>query len=183
MESATDEKPPVGAGEPAKAVQLLKIGIEANPEEWQLFRDLGFVYYWYLQDYPAAARSFLQGSKDPKSARWMRAFAAELMAKGGNRENARFLWEQFYESSDNETMRSNARENLIRLQALDEIDTLQAILNKTETRVGKKVESLNELVQLGILKKQPLDPKGFPYVYDPATGEVRTSPESTVRRF
>ena len=71
------EKSPVGAEQPEKAVALLQKGIENNPDEWQLYRDLGFVYYWYIQDYQRAAECFLAGSKNPQSARWMKTFAAE----------------------------------------------------------------------------------------------------------
>ena len=95
------ERSPVGAEQPEKALALLKQGIERNPDEWQLYRDLGFVYYCYLQDYKKGAEAFLEGSKNPKSAAWMKTFAAELMAKGGSRESARFLWLQFYDTADN----------------------------------------------------------------------------------
>ena len=177
------ERSPVGAEQPEKALALLKQGIEQNPDEWQLYRDLGFVYYWYLQDYKKGAEAFLEGSKNPKSAAWMKTFAAELMAKGGSRESARFLWQQFYDTADNEQMKRNARENLLRLQALDEMDILRDFISKIEARLGRPVESIEELVKLGLLKHHPLDPKGFTYIYNPQTRSVQLSPDSTVRRF
>lgn len=177
------EQSPIGAEQPEKAVALLKQGIEQNPHEWQLYRDLGFVYYWYLKDFKTAAGVFLEGSKNPQSATWMKTFGAELLAKGGNRESARFLWQQFYETADNEQMKQNARENLVRLKALDEMDLLREFISKVETRLGRPVQSIEELIKLGILKQQPLDPKGFPYLYDPETKSVRMSPDSKVRRF
>jgi tetratricopeptide (TPR) repeat protein len=173
----------VGAKQPEKAIALLKQGIEHNPDEWQLYRDLGFVYYWYLEDYQKAADSFLEGSKNPKSAAWMKTFAAESLAKGGSREAARFLWQQFFETAENEQMKQNAKENLIRLNALDKMDSLQEFIRKVEVQFGRPVQSIEELLKLGLLKQRPLDPKGFSYVYDPQTGNVQLSPESTVRRF
>jgi hypothetical protein len=173
----------VGAEQPEKAVSLLKLGIERNPDEWQLYRDLGFVYYWYLQDYKKAAEAFLEGSKNPNSAAWMKTFAAELLAKGGSRESARFLWQQFYDTADNEQMKRNARENLIRLQALDQMDILREFISKVEGKLGRPIQSIEELVKLGLIKQHPLDPKGFTYIYNPQTRTVQLSPESTVRRF
>src|SRR5579863_2210395 len=38
-------QPPVGAGEPDQAVQLLEKGIRANPEYWRFYFTLGFVNY------------------------------------------------------------------------------------------------------------------------------------------
>jgi tetratricopeptide (TPR) repeat protein len=177
------EQSPVGAEQPEKAVALLKLGIERNPDEWPLYRDLGFVYYWYLQDYKRGAEAFLEGSKNPKSAAWMKTFAAELLAKGGSRESARFLWQQFYDTADNEQMKRNARENLLRLQALDEIDILTDFIIKVEAKLGRPVQSIDEIVELGLIKHHPLDPKGLTYIYDPQTRTVQLSPESTVRRF
>jgi tetratricopeptide (TPR) repeat protein len=177
------EPSPVGAKQPEKAIALLKQGIEHNPDEWQLYRDLGFVYYWYLEDYQKAADSFLEGSKNPKSAAWMKTFAAESLAKGGSREAARLLWQQFFETAENEQMKQNAKENLIRLNALDKMDSLQEFIRKVEVQFGRPVQSIEELLKLGLLKQRPLDPKGFSYVYDPQTGNVQLSPESTVRRF
>ena len=176
------EKSPVGAEQPGKAIALLKQGIDRNPDEWQLYRDLGFVYYTYLQDYQKGAEAFLEGSKNPKSAAWMKTFAAELLAKGGSRESARFLWQQFYDTADNEQMKRNANENLIRLRALDEMDVLNGFIGKVEARLGRPVQSIEELVKLGFLKQYPLDPKGTPYIYSSQNG-VELSPESTVRRF
>jgi tetratricopeptide (TPR) repeat protein len=177
------EKSPVGAEQPEKALALLKRGIEQNPEEWQLYRDLGFVYYWYLQDYKKGAEAFLEGSKNPKAAAWMKTFAAELMAKGGSRKSASFLWQQFYDTADNAQMKRNAKENLLRLQALDEMDILRDFISKIEARLGRPVESIEELVKLGLLTHHPLDPKGFTYIYNPQTHSVQLSPDSTVRRF
>lgn len=177
------EQSPVGAEQPEKAVALLKLGIERNPDEWPLYRDLGFVYYWYLQDYKKGAEAFLEGSKNPKSATWMKTFAAELLAKGGSRESARFLWQEFYDTADNEQMKRNARENLLRLQALDEMDVLQDFIGRVEAKLGRPVQSIEELVKLGLMKRHPLDPKGFTYNYNAHTRKVELSSESTVRRF
>lgn len=177
------EKSPIGAEKPEQAVVLLKKGIRYNPNEWQLYRDLGFVYYWYLEDYKKAAEWFLEGSKNPKAAKWMKTFAAELLAKGNTRETAKFLWQEVYDTSDSEALRKNAKENLIRLQALDDIDILKTVVSKVEAKTGRRVLSLQELVSLGLLKRLPLDPKGFPYILDPNTGEIGLSPESTVKRY
>ena len=177
------EKLPVGAEQPQRAVLLLQKGIERNPDQWQLYRDLGFVYYWYLQDYKKAAEAFLGGAKNPKAGRWMRTFAAELLAKGGSRETARFLWQELYDSSDNEQIKKNARENLLRLTALDDMDVLQSLIVKVESKIGRKISSVEELVRLGVLKEVPRDPKGSPYVYNPTTGEVALSSESSIRIY
>jgi hypothetical protein len=177
------EREPIGANHPEKAISLLQKGIAHNPEQWQLYRDLGFVYYWYLNDYKRAAEAFLEGGKNPNSAPWMRTFAAELLGKDGSRQTARFLWQEIYETSENQQMKENAKQNLLKLTAEEEVETLQALVDKVEAKTGRKIRSLEELVPLGFFKKVPLDPKGFSYLLDPKTSKVSLSPESTVRRY
>ncbi len=48
---------PGGAGRPDLAVQLIQRGIQANPEYWRLYEDLGFVYYFDMKDYQRAWRA------------------------------------------------------------------------------------------------------------------------------
>jgi hypothetical protein len=86
-----------------------------------------------------------------------------------SRENAKFLWQEVYETSESGPLKNNAKENLLRLQALDEIDTLKSVVSKVEEKTGRKVLSMQELVQLGLFKQLPLDP-GFPL--NPETGEI-----------
>ena len=57
------ESPPVGPGEPGKAIQLLDKGIRNNPGVWRFYFDKGFVYLWHLKDYKAAGQAFLEGSR------------------------------------------------------------------------------------------------------------------------
>jgi tetratricopeptide (TPR) repeat protein len=177
------EREPVGANNPQKAIDLLKKGIDNNPQEWLLYNDLGFVYYWYLRDYTKAAEVFLEGSKKPKAKPWMRTFAAELLARGGSRRAAELLWKEAYETATISQVKENARENLMALAAQDDIDLLQNLTMRVEKQMGKPLSSLQELVRIGALKRYPLDPKGYRYLLNPTTGKVELSPESPIRRI
>ena len=76
------DAPPRGAGRPDLAVKLLERGIQANPNEWQLYQDLGNVYYFDAKDYLKAAAAFEEGSKNPKSMIWMKVLAAKIAGQG-----------------------------------------------------------------------------------------------------
>ena len=177
------ERVPIGANQPERAIALLEKGIEHNPDEWQLYRDVGFIYYWFLNNYQKAAESFLEGSKNPKSAVWMKTFAAQLLAQGGSREAARFLWQEVYQTSENKSMKENAREHLEELTAEEDIETLRSLIRKVESKIGRKIGSIEELVDLGFFKVPPSDPKGFRYILDPRSGQVSLSPDSSIQRY
>jgi hypothetical protein len=67
-----------GPGRADLAVELVKKGIAGNPGQWRLYGDLGFIYYWWLRDYANSAAAYLQGSKDPNAAPWLKMMAARV---------------------------------------------------------------------------------------------------------
>jgi hypothetical protein len=158
------EKAPWGAGRPEEALQLLRRGIVANPSYWRLWQDVGFIYYWDLKDYPRAADAFRVGSQQPGAHLWMKALAASVAAEGGAISSSRLLWTEIYNQAGNESMRRSAAEHLWALEAREEIDQLNALLETYQEGVGRPAQSFRDLVLAGILKGVPKDPSGVPYV-------------------
>jgi hypothetical protein len=139
---------PHGAGRPDLAVALLEKGLKTTPARWQYWQDIGFVYYWNVHDYKKASDAFLRGADQPGAPWWMRSLAATMLVKGGDRATSRLLWRQLYETADNEFARTAASTKLRQLQAIEEIERLQAALDR------------------GVLRGLPPDPAGVPYVLD-----------------
>ncbi|MBI4458814.1 MAG: tetratricopeptide repeat protein [Acidobacteria bacterium] len=173
-------QPPQGAGQPQEAVALLQRGIEANPQEWRLWHHLGFLYYWELQDYGKAAAAYEEGSKNPNARPWMKVMAAAILQKGGNREISRFLWTEIYNSSEDVTIRENARVHLESLKALDDIVALENRARLFREQTGRWPQSFSEMIAKGLLGGAPSDPQGFPYQLQ-AEGKVGLDPQSPVR--
>ena len=172
-------RPPRGPGQPEKAVELLQRGIRANPDVWRLWHELGFVYYWDLQDYAKASAAYLEGSKHPDARPWMKVMAAVIAQKGNNRETSRFLWTEIYNSAGDELIRKNALRHLETLRTLDDIDELERRVVLFRERTGRWPASWREMVAAGMLQGIPMDPKGFPYQLQPE-GKVTLHPESEV---
>jgi len=173
------EKPPRGAGQPLEALALLHRGIVANPDYWRLWEDVGFVYYWDLKDYAAAARAFQAGSERPGAMEWMRVLAAKVAAQGGELATSRFLWSEIARQAGNEQIRKNAEEHLMALQATEEITRLSELVALYNSRQAKPAHSFQELVVAGYLRAPPRDPSGKLYLLD-AGGHVRLNPRSAV---
>jgi len=155
---------PRGAGRPDRAIQLLRRGIDANPEYWRFYQDLGNVYYLNLKDYPRAGEAYLEGSRKPGAAPWMKVMAARFLEKGESRETAVMLWSELFQSSTDTAIKQNARSNLELLRTDEDIDHLNEAVKQYAAKTGRSPKSMRELVQAGLIAGEPVDPRGVPYV-------------------
>jgi hypothetical protein len=148
------------------------------PEKWQYYHDAGFMEYWW-RDHKAASEWFLKASKVPGAPPFLPTLAARALAEGGDRETARVLW-QGLTTAEHEWLRQSARRALMRLDAEDQIDALQPIVNAFRDDAGRFPTGWIELARLGRIRGIPLDPSGVPYGLDPVSGAVGVTPDSSL---
>jgi hypothetical protein len=172
-------KTPDGPGRPDLAVRLLEKALQVAPEKWQYWHDIGFVYYWNAHDYHKASEAFQRGAGLPGAPWWLQSLAATMLAKGGDRETSRLLWRQLYESANNDYAKAAARTKLMQLDAIEQIEQLQALVDRVAQRLGEPVTSWRTLAVMGVARGVPVDPSGVPYVLQ-STGRVTVSEESTL---
>jgi hypothetical protein len=174
------EAPPTGAGRPDLAIQLIQRGIQANPNYWRFYQDLGFIYYFELQDYDKAAAAFLEGSKNPESLGWMKVLAAKVTAEhSDNPETSRFLWNEIYTSATDPQMKENAAIHLQLLKAEADCKAIDELSSDYEKRNSKRPTSIQDFVSAGMLKGVPVDPQGVPYILDDQ-GKAQLDPEGSL---
>src|SRR5262249_59685238 len=118
---------------------------------WRLNQDLGNVYYLELKDFPKAGEAYLEGSRKPGSASWMKVMAARFLERGDSRETAAMLWSEVYESTTDEALKENARINLQLLRADEDIEHLNEIAKQFAKRSGRAPHTVRELVQAGLV--------------------------------
>ena len=143
---------PGGAGRPDLAIKLLEKGIRDKPERWEYYYDIGMIHYWRLHEYQQAADWFLKAHAQPGAPWWLRSHAAVVVAKGGNRELSRTMWQQIQATADNQWLRDNAQLRLIQFDALDQIDDLNSRVAEYARRAGRAPQSWGQLVALGLLR-------------------------------
>jgi len=158
------EKAPAGAGRPDLAVALLERGLKANPDEWRMYYDLGYVYYFDMHDYKKASEAFAEGAKNPKAYIWMRVLAAKIAGEGESPETSYFLWQQVYNTTTDELIRQNAQNHLVLMKAQLDMKEIDRVADEYEKQTGHRATRISELVQAGLLKGAPRDPDGYPYV-------------------
>jgi tetratricopeptide (TPR) repeat protein len=166
--------PPVGAGMPSKAVELIEFGIRNNPEEWHLYHELGTVYYMDLKDYRAAADAFERGSRVPHAHPFLKILAGSMAAHAGDYQMALMMWTTTYESSTDENIRANAAAHIRAIRADQDITKLDEIIAQYEHKTGHPPRSFSDLIATGFLSGVPVDPLGQPYKLMPdGRSEVR----------
>jgi hypothetical protein len=170
---------PMGAGLPLKGVTLIDEGIRTHPDYWRFYLDKGFIYFWYLQDYQKAAEIFLQGSKIEGAPYWMVATAGRTLTRGGDRETARGLWQILRDSAETDQQRENAIMHLKQLDALDQMEILERVIQAYRGKTGAYPANWAELIENRFLPSTPLDPSGAPFVLEPE-GKVGITPGSAL---
>lgn len=173
------EASPRGAGRPDLAVQLIERGIQANPDYWRFYQDLGFIYYFDVRDYAKAAQAFEEGSRKPYALVWMKVMAAKIAAEGENFETSMFLWRDVYKTAEDPDTKSGALAHLQVLQAQQDCKQLDALGDEYEKRFGHRPGNINQLMRSGLLSVQPADPLGFAYQLD-SDGKAQLNPKSPV---
>jgi tetratricopeptide (TPR) repeat protein len=156
-------KPPNGAGQPDKAVALVEYGVRNNPDNWRLYYNLGFIYYFDLKDYTRAAEAFERGSKTPNAHPFLRILAAQMAQHAGEIQMARMLWQTAYASTKDEQIQKNATTHLRALQVDEDVTELEKIVARYQELTGLLPSSFNALIGAGMLRGVPVDPRGKPY--------------------
>jgi hypothetical protein len=159
--------PPNGAGEPARAIHLMEFGIAHDPDNWQLYYNLGFVYYTELKDYKQAAEIFARGSQVPGAHPFMKILAAQMAEHAGDLATARLLWSATFETSHETDIRQNALEHLRAISVDEDVTNLQAAVARFGEKNGRLPASMAELVAAEHLPEIPADPDSNAYELTP----------------
>ena len=166
---------PSGPGRPDQAIALLQRGIDRTGR-WEYMHDIGFVYYWWLRDYPKAAEWFERAAAVPGSPAWLKPLAATTLAVGGDRSSSRMMWQQLHDSSDTEWLRIErrvpahaARRDGPARRAQRGGGDATPLAWAAWRRAGRRWAP-----RCG-LRGVPLDPAGVPLVINPSTGRIGLS--------
>lgn len=161
------------------AIDLVKRGIAANPDEWRLDYDLGILYYWHLKDYKNAATAFLAASNVPDAPPFLRLMAGAMAEKGGSIEMSEAIFAGLYGSTQDRNVRKYALEQLQSLKAQQDEAELDNLIAQYRSRFRKSPASMDDLVGAGMLRQNPLDPAGYPYAIG-SDGEAHPDPASPI---
>jgi hypothetical protein len=174
------DAPPRGAGQPDIAVVLLERGIQADPDHWRFYQDLGNVYYFDKKDYLNASKAFEMGSRLPGSQVFMKIMAAKIAAEGESLETSYTLWLDVFQTTTDKQVRKNAEVHLRIVKMQLDLRALNQIADLYERQTKRRAASIKDLADAGLLSGQPVDPERFPYVLG-LLGRAEPNPKSPLR--
>jgi tetratricopeptide (TPR) repeat protein len=169
-------KPPQGAGDPAKAIELVRYGIQNNPGDWHLYYDLAFIYY-DQKDYRNAAEAFLRGSQLPGAHPFLKIMAAQMAQHGGDLQTARMMWSATYQTTRDALIRANAAAHLRAIQVDDDVTALENLVQRYHDRTGRYPDTFVEMVSAGFIKNIPMDPWRHAYRLEAGGRVVVSNPD------
>jgi tetratricopeptide (TPR) repeat protein len=154
------------------ALRLLDKGIEANPSEWILPFDAGFLCYDHLHDYPRAALYFEKALAIPGAPKAVKRLHAEMYNKMGDKRASLGYWRDVLEGADTDYIRSVASEHVHDLAIEVDLETLRHAVESWRAEAGGNPPDLEALARRGLIERVPVDPEGNAYLYDRNTGEI-----------
>jgi tetratricopeptide (TPR) repeat protein len=168
-----------------QAIKLLEKGIEKNPNSWQLYHYLGYIY-WRLKDYEKASDAYARGARIQDAPSFMTLMQAKTKTEGGSRTTAREIYQRIFDEAQDEQTKENAALRLSTLDFLDERDIIQKTLNAHKLKNNRCANSWRDILPLLQSEKLPsgkdfsvdnafnlVDPSGAAYVLDKENCEVK----------
>jgi tetratricopeptide (TPR) repeat protein len=156
------------------AFAILDRGAANNPDQWVYPFDAGHIALMTLKDYPLAEKYFEQCMKIPGAPEFVERLRANAMFKKGDLKTSWDTWLDIYKRAPDERTKKIASNHLYNIKATVDGAALEEAAAKYRERFGRLPADLGTLVRTGSLKEVPKDLDGKDYLYDPATGKVKT---------
>jgi tetratricopeptide (TPR) repeat protein len=146
-----------------RARPIVEKGMQVFPQRWELPFWIGYDYYAYFQDYETAAKYLWKAYKLPDSPKSFLALMLSTLRNAGDYEKALQVIKKMYDQAQNESLK------MVYAKRMAQLENLLALQKAARTyrRVrGHLPESVQTMVQEGLLPKVPEDPFGMPYKID-----------------
>jgi tetratricopeptide (TPR) repeat protein len=156
------------------AFSILDRGAANNPDQWVYPFNAGHVAMMTLKDFALAERYFAQCMKIPGAPEFVERLRANAIFKKGDLKTSWDTWREIYDRAPDERTRKIASNHLYNVKATIDRTALEGEAAKYRDRYGRFPADLETLARTGFVREVPKDLDGKDYLYDPATGKLRT---------
>ena len=162
------------ARNPAAAFSILDRGAANNPDQWIYPFNAGHVAMMTLKDFPLAEKYFEQCMKIPGVPEFVERLRANAIFKKGDLKTSWETWLDIFKKAPDERTKKIASNHLYNVKAAIDSAALEDAAAKYRERFGRLPADLETLLRERFLREVPKDMDGEDYLYDPATGKVKT---------
>jgi hypothetical protein len=156
------------------AFTILDRGDDNNPDQWVYSFAAGHVALMILRDFALAEKYFERCMKIPGAPEFVERLRANAIFKKGDLKTSWETWLDIYDRAPDERTRKIASNHLYNVKATIDGAALEGEAAKYRERYGRFPADLETLVRTGFIREVPKDLDGKDYLYDPATGKVKT---------
>jgi hypothetical protein len=156
------------------AFTILDRGAANNPDQWIYPFEAGHVALMTLRDFPLAEKYFEQCVKVPGAPEFVGRLRANAIFKKGDLQTSWETWLDIYNKAPDERTKRIASNHLYNVKATIDGRALEDAAAKYRERFSRFPGDLGTLARMGFIREVPKDLDGKDYVYDPATGKVKT---------
>ncbi len=157
------------------AFAILDRGAANNPDQWIYPFNAGHIALINLKDFALAEKYFEQCMRIPGAPDFVERLRANAIFKRGDLKTAWETWREIHERAPDDRVKRIASNHLYNVKATIDRAALEPALAAYRERYGRWPADLGTLSRTGFIREVPRDLDGRDYVYDPATGEVRTA--------
>lgn len=156
---------------PGEAIRLLDISKNSRPWDFRPGYFMGFDFYYFLGDYDRASAMFLETAKVKDAPVLLVLLGSRFATLQGRTQASLLVLENMLNEPD--IAEDNAKEIRNRITALHGVMAIENAVKAFSEKFGSNPESLDRLVETGILEALPPNPYATSYTYDANTHEVR----------
>jgi tetratricopeptide (TPR) repeat protein len=156
------------------AFTILDRGAANNPDQWVYPFNAGHVALMTLKDYALAEKYFERTMEIPGAPAFVERLRANAIFKKGDLKTSWDTWLDIYQRAPDERTRRIASNHLYNVKATIDRTALEGAAAAYRERFGHLPADLETLVRTGLLREVPKDLDGKDYLYDAASGKVRT---------
>jgi tetratricopeptide (TPR) repeat protein len=145
------------------APPILKKGMEANPDSWEIPYWYGYDHYFYLDDSDTAAIYFTEAARKPGAPKTNWGILVNVAREAGHYEKAYWALQVMYDSAKSEKIKNIYAKKLVQLQ---NIFLIQKAADAYQQEKGAYPAALGEIIEKGYMEEIPEDPMGKGYTWD-----------------
>lgn len=160
---------------PEASNRLLEKGMRHNPLEWKLPFLLGINYYFEMADDAKAAEAMAKAASLPGAPDGLARLAAKLFVSAKSPQQAVDLLTRVYEETTDENVKRLLEIRLKESIVERDLQILEEAIRRYQDKYSRRPNHLQDLVGPGLLSALPQEPFGGRYLYESATGNVRSS--------